>query len=258
MLKVKDKSGAKKAEKRNGLLTLFSIKPHDCCHIWAFLRYAVAREDCKNKVVNHMQSRVSTVLQDGANYTSPDRLVSARRLREDNERLTVEVNRLRLELLDLEHKADTDPLVPIYNRRAFMREVNRAKTVMSRYDILSSVIFFDLNGFKSINDRFGHAIGDQLLRQVGDVLLSGVRSCDLVARLGGDEFGVLLFKSDVAAAKAKGAALACRIAEQMVELPTGNITISAAWGVAPCESDDTADQILARADRNMYVAKRAR
>lgn len=205
-----------------------------------------------------MQSRVSMVLQEGGKYTSPNGAVSARHLREANERLTLEVNRLRLELLDLEHKADTDPLVPIYNRRAFMREVNRARTVMARYDILSSVIFFDLNGFKSINDRFGHAIGDQLLRQVGEVLLSGVRSCDLVARLGGDEFGVLLFKSNIAATKAKAATLACRIAEQTVELPTGDINVTAAWGVAPCEADDTADQILARADRNMYVAKRAR
>ena len=205
-----------------------------------------------------MQSRVSTVLQDGEKYISADKAVAERRLRTENERLTMEVNRLRLELLDLERKADTDPLVPIYNRRAFIREVDRAKTVMARYDILSSVIFFDLNGFKSINDQFGHAIGDELLRQVGAVLLGGVRSCDLVARLGGDEFGVLLFKSEVAAAKAKAAALACRIKDQCVELPTGDVNVTAAWGVAPCEAEDTAEQILARADRNMYVAKRAR
>lgn len=205
-----------------------------------------------------VKSRIAHVLQDGGDYTpeADDALTKA--LRDDNERLTLEVSRLRLRLLEVERKADTDPLVPVYNRRAFVREVERAKTVMARYDILSCVVFFDLNGFKSINDRFGHAIGDELLRKVGNVLLSGVRSCDLVARLGGDEFGVLLFKTNVDEAKAKASALSCRVADQCVDLPTGNINVTAAWGVAPCESENTAEQILARADRNMYVAKRSK
>ena len=177
-------------------------------------------------------------------------------LRAENDRLTLELNQMRLRLLDLEQTADTDPLVSVYNRRAFIREVERARTVMARYDILSGVIFFDLNGFKAVNDRFGHSIGDQILRQVGEVLLNNVRSCDLVARLGGDEFAVLLFKSSVAETKAKAASLACRIAEICVDLPTDKVCISTAWGVAPCEAEDTAEQILARADRAMYVAKR--
>jgi GGDEF domain-containing protein len=79
-------------------------------------------------------------------------------LRAENDRLTLELNQMRLRLLDIERTADTDPLVAVYNRRAFIREVEKARTVMTRYDILSSVIFFDLNGFKSINDRFGHSI----------------------------------------------------------------------------------------------------
>lgn len=205
-----------------------------------------------------MSSRISKVLQEGEYFAPAAYTPEDKHLRSENERLMLEINRLRLEILEVEHKADTDPLVPVYNRRAFMREVERAKTVMARYDILSCVIFFDLNSFKIVNDRFGHALGDDLLRKVGEVLSSGVRSCDLVARLGGDEFGVLLFKSSVEEAKAKAAALACRIADQCVELPTGDIKISAAWGVAPCEAEDTAEQILARADRYMYMAKRAR
>ena len=210
------------------------------------------------------QSRVSHVYKAGAKdalaaaglkagQVSLENFVS---LQADNERLTLELNQMRLRLLEVERAADTDPLVPIYNRRAFIREVEKAKTVMSRYDILSSVIFFDLNGFKGINDQYGHSIGDQLLLQVGDILSQKIRSCDLVARLGGDEFGVILFKSSLEETRAKAAALACHIAEQYVELPTGKVCISAAWGVAPCEADDTAEQILSRADREMYAAKR--
>lgn len=124
--------------------------------------------------------------------------------------------------------------------------------------MLSTLIFFDLNDFKSVNDRFGHGVGDQLLQMIGTVLHEGVRDCDMVARLGGDEFGILLFKSDVAVARAKAQALCCRIAEQTVDMPTGGVSITAAWGVAPCEPGDSVEQVLARADRAMYMSKRAR
>lgn len=205
-----------------------------------------------------IQSQISDVgLNPSAALGSVDTSVeNILRLKADNNRLSLELNQMRLRLLDLEHAADTDPLVPVYNRRAFIREVEKARTVMLRYDILSSVIFFDLNGFKSINDQYGHAIGDDLLRKVGEVLLENVRSCDLVARLGGDEFGVLLFKSSILETKAKAATLACRIANQSIELPTGTVKINTAWGVSPCHAEDTAEQILARADRAMYSDKR--
>lgn len=204
---------------------------------------------------NMAASRVSTLLQTSADRTldRPDALDSD--LVTENELMASEITRLRLRVLDLERAADTDPLMPVYNRRAFMRELERAQTVMARFDILSSIIFFDLDKFKSINDRFGHGIGDEFLRKTGDVLLSGVRNCDMVSRLGGDEFGILLFKTDPKTAHAKALALASRIAEQKIEMPTGDINITASWGVAPCEPGATPEHILERADRAMYVAK---
>jgi len=189
-------------------------------------------------------SRVSTLLQTNATRVLDRNDALDSDLVSENEALSSEVARLRLRVLELERAADTDPLVPVYNRRAFMRELARAQTVMARYDMLSSMVFFDLNGFKSINDRFGHGIGDQLLLKTGKVLMDGVRDCDMVARLGGDEFGILLFKTDPRSAKAKASTLACRIAEEYVEMPTGNVSVTAAWGIAPCESDDTPEQIF--------------
>lgn len=202
-------------------------------------------------------SRVSTILQAGGKRVLDQANPLDPELVTENQLLSSEIARLRLRVLELERAADTDPLVPIYNRRAFMREVSRAQTVKARYDILSSIIFFDLNGFKSINDRFGHGIGDQLLLKTGKALRQGVRDCDMVARLGGDEFGILLFKTDPVIARAKASTLACRISEQAVKMPTGDVSVTAAWGVAPCEADDTAEQILARADRAMYMAKKS-
>ena len=203
-------------------------------------------------------TRLTRVLQDAATPLHQRSADADAVLVKANEGLTDEIAQLRLRILELEHAADTDPLVPVYNRRAFLREISRAQTVMSRYDMLSTIIFFDLNGFKSVNDRFGHGIGDELLKMIGVVLQDGVRDCDMVARLGGDEFGILLFKSDVKVARAKAQTLCCRIADQTVDMPTGSISISAAWGVAPCEPGDTVEQVLARADRAMYMSKRSR
>ncbi len=202
-------------------------------------------------------TRLTRVLQDAAtplHQRSPD---ADQALVVANQELASEIAQLRLRILELEYAADTDPLVPVYNRRAFLREISRAQTVMQRYDMLSTLIFFDLNEFKSVNDRFGHGVGDDLLKMIGKVLQDGVRDCDMVARLGGDEFGILLFKSNVAVARAKAQALCCRIAEQAVDMPTGSVSITAAWGVAPCEPGDTVEQVLARADRAMYMSKRS-
>lgn len=198
-----------------------------------------------------------TDMLDMSAQTSPDYSCTTA-LIDQIKSLTAENAQLRETVMSLEHAANTDPLLPLYNRRAFMREIDRARTVMGRYDILSSIIYFDLNDFKSVNDRYGHAVGDEVLQSVADVLLSGVRDCDLVARLGGDEFGVLLFKTDQTIAKAKASTLSCRIADRKINLPTGDISTSVSWGIASCETEDTADQILSRADRAMYRAKARR
>lgn len=176
---------------------------------------------------------------------------------EERQRLLDEISVLKARILHLEHQADTDPLVPVYNRRAFIREIERAQTVMERYDILSTVIFFDLNKFKDVNDRFGHSIGDEFLLMIGQALKSAVRDCDMVARIGGDEFGVLLFKTDERLAKLKAASLVCRISDQRIDHPSGDLYLTAAWGVCACRSEYTPAQILDKADRAMYESKHA-
>ncbi|MGB6230614.1 MAG: GGDEF domain-containing protein, partial [Litorimonas sp.] len=173
-----------------------------------------------------------------------------------NRELSREVERLRGRVLELEGLADMDAMLPVYNRRAFVREVGRAQSVVSRYGILSSVVFIDLDGFKSVNDRHGHATGDAVLERVSHALLSGVRSCDMVARLGGDEFGVLLFKCAGAVARAKGASLTCRIGDVSVITPSGPLQVKASWGAADCDADGSVADILSRADAAMYANKR--
>ena len=124
-------------------------------------------------------------------------------LREGLARLAAERNRLRDELAkargriaSLERLADEDPLTSVANRRAFVRQLTRMIAFTHRYGVPASVVYFDLNNMKHINDEHGHPTGDAALRHMATVLRGNIRSSDIVGRLGGDEFGVILAQTD--------------------------------------------------------------
>lgn len=174
----------------------------------------------------------------------------------DKQALMSEIIRLRAYVKELERAADSDTLTPVYNRRAFLRELSRAQSVYQRYEIPTTLIFLDLDGFKAVNDRFGHVIGDELLYDVGNVLQKNVRDCDLVARLGGDEFGILLFKTELSVAQRKAEQLAGELSAIEVSIPTSSTFISVSWGCAPVRNGMTPERIISIADERMYRCKR--
>ena len=108
---------------------------------------------------------------------------------------------------ELQASADTDFLLGIPNRRGFERELNRAIAYIKRYHAGGALIVLDVDRLKPINDAFGHAAGDQVLKAIVSVLLRQVRSSDVIGRLGGDEFALLLWNLSETDAKAKAAAL---------------------------------------------------
>ena len=137
------------------------------------------------------------------------------KVRDAIELLMHEVQRMRQELEQaekrvafLEKLADEDSLVPVSNRRAFVRELSRVVAYSERYDSVSSVLYFDIDGFKQINDQYGHAAGDAALQHIAEIFTLNVRESDVVGRLGGDEFGVILAQSDAATAAEKAMILA--------------------------------------------------
>src|SRR5919197_911150 len=112
------------------------------------------------------------------------------RVREALLQLMGEVDQLRRQLDEsrariafLERLADEDALMPIANRRAFIRELSRMMAFAERYDTPASVVYFDLNGLKQINDTWGHAAGDAALQHVSRTLVESVRNSDVVGRL---------------------------------------------------------------------------
>ena len=104
--------------------------------------------------------------------------------------------------------ADQDMLLPILNRRAFVREITRFTSFADRYGTPSSLIYFDLDNFKTVNDAHGHAAGDAVLRHIADLIIGQIRETDVFARIGGDEFGVILAHVTADQATKKGASLA--------------------------------------------------
>ena len=172
--------------------------------------------------------------------------------------LRKEVTRLKAHLAAAETLADEDVLTPLANRRAFMRELSRAMAYAQRYGGPTSLAYFDLDGFKQVNDRFGHAAGDEALKAVAERLLGGVRESDYVGRLGGDEFAVILNQADETSARAKAAQLAAAIEGEPILCGEYLAPLHVTWGVTAVEGADTAEALLARADAAMYARKRAK
>lgn len=176
--------------------------------------------------------------------------------------LIAEVDNLRQELArkdaritQLEHLADQDTLVPVANRRAFVREMSRIMSFAERYGAESSLIFFDVNGLKQINDTFGHAAGDAALFRIATTLAESVRGSDIVGRLGGDEFGVLLVQADEKAAIAKANRLVEEIAARPLEWNGAAIPLRLAFGTFTFNGGENARDALEAADRAMYAQK---
>lgn len=179
-------------------------------------------------------------------------------LMEEVEKLRQELRQTRKKMRELEEVADNDALLPILNRRAFVRELNRMISFAERYGTPSTVVFFDLNDMKLVNDQFGHEAGDRALQHVSQLLLANIRGTDVVARIGGDEFGVLLAQADDQTGTEKAAFLAKAIHETPFEVIEGQgLNLNLAHGHYTFHGNDNPLDALAKADERMYQNKRS-
>jgi diguanylate cyclase (GGDEF)-like protein len=178
--------------------------------------------------------------------------------------LMSEVDNLRRELTQtrghleaMQKAADQDGMLPLLNRRAFVRELTRYIAYTERYDTPASLIYFDLNHLKKTNDTYGHAAGDAVLAHFSNVLVAHVRESDCVGRLGGDEFGVLLSHANQDQATKKAGVLATALQASPTQWNGDSIPVSFAYGAFELKSGDNPDFAMARADQAMYEQKKA-
>jgi diguanylate cyclase (GGDEF)-like protein len=161
-----------------------------------------------------------------------------------------EIRKLRLE-------ATTDAVTGLANARASLRRLEEEIERARREDKPLTILFFDLNRFKTVNDTYGHSAGDLLLAQTAERLQSCLRPYDFLGRLGGDEFLAILPGLDVRALTGKIATLKNAVASHTVTLPDGSQFSTTVSIGAACYPDDGGDpeELLYRSDREMYADK---
>ena len=176
------------------------------------------------------------------------------RARRAERELVVRGRRQHELVTEMARLAERDPLTGLANRRVFDRELRQLSTTGAQ----GALVVIDLDGFKQVNDRYGHQRGDAVLRDVARELRRRVRVGDVVARLGGDEFAVVLRGADPERAEAVGADLRAGVRDVCAALPL-RVPVDASVGIAPIGSgDDGAAELVARADAAMYSVKHAR
>jgi len=183
---------------------------------------------------------------------------SAMQLAAEVDRLQAELAAARAKVAELEARADIDPLLDIFNRRGFERELKRTLAYVKRYATQAALVYVDLDSFKPVNDAHGHAAGDAVLKAVAATLQRNVRASDTVARLGGDEFVALLWNLGESQAAAKAAALEESIGATQTPWNGAVLSVGASAGYTPISPLDEAAAVLARADQAMYLRKAAR
>ncbi len=153
--------------------------------------------------------------------------------------------------------AVTDYLTGLINRRYFMVKLEEEFSRVQRSrDYQVTVLMLDLDYFKHINDTYGHAIGDALLKHVSGIIHQNLRKTDAAGRLGGEEFSIFLPNTSLTAAKIFAQRLCQRIQDNPLQLETLSVTITASIGIAIIETTDAScDAVLMRADNALYRAK---
>jgi diguanylate cyclase (GGDEF)-like protein len=173
-------------------------------------------------------------------------------------RLRAELARAQARIGELQASADTDFLLDIPNRRGFERELRRSIAYIKRYSAKGALIVLDVDRLKPVNDAFGHAAGDRVLKAIVAVLLRHVRASDVIGRLGGDEFALLLWNLSETDAHAKAAALEQAIDQLIFVFAGRTVTAGASAGVAILGPHAEAGRALEEADSAMYLRKAQR
>jgi diguanylate cyclase (GGDEF)-like protein len=176
---------------------------------------------------------------------------AVRRLRQDLAKAHAEIEQLKA-------GAETDFLLDILNRRGFERELSRSIAFIKRYSASGALLMLDVDRFKPINDAFGHAAGDKVLKAIAQTLSSQVRASDVIGRLGGDEFAVLLWNLSETDARAKAAELEQAIDALRFSFGGSTVRTGASVGVAVLDDHSEMRTALEQADSAMYVRKAQR
>jgi two-component system, sensor histidine kinase LadS len=162
---------------------------------------------------------------------------------------------IQMDHLRAEQRAARDPLTNLSNRRSFQEQALPIWSTSQRSGRNLSVIMLDLDHFKSVNDKFGHAVGDAALVATARALAEAAREGDIVARWGGEEFLFLLPETDIDAARALAERLQKTIRDIRIPVKSAEVALTASFGLAHCLPQENLESMIARADSCLYQSK---
>ncbi|MBI2160178.1 MAG: diguanylate cyclase [Candidatus Rokubacteria bacterium] len=171
-------------------------------------------------------------------------------------RLDAAYKELEVTNTKLKETSFRDEVTGLYNRRFFSLRLEEELSRFKRFNHPVSVVILDIDGFKNVNDEFGHAVGDETLRELAQILMKHSRGINVVSRFGGDEFAILLVETSKAGARL----YADRIRQVVATFPFSHgKPVTASFGVASLPDDEvaTAEDLFRAADEALYAAKRA-
>lgn len=178
--------------------------------------------------------------------------------RRTREALVEEISAREMIESELRRIADADTMTGILNRRSFLECTERGAAIARVKGQSLALILADIDHFKVVNDTYGHAAGDAVIIAMVERLSARIRAADLIGRIGGEEFGICLSRVDEDAALRIAETLRRALTEEPVLLPDGQaLAVTASFGVAILEGDETVPELLERADRALYAAKQA-
>ena len=174
------------------------------------------------------------------------------------ERLRAEVEALRVRAEAAEAAADHDVLTPSLNRRGFVAAMKSAMAFCQRHEVPAVLLYLDLDGFKGVNDRLGHAAGDAALVHVAELMRANLRESDAVGRLGGDEFGLLMLNAGLDEGREKARRLAAALQADPFKWEDQEAGLGGSFGVRAFVGQSDPEVWLAEADAAMWVRKKGR
>ena len=157
----------------------------------------------------------------------------------------------------LVERARMDPLTELWNRRGFMERLEHEWARLQRHDGTLAIIMADVDHFKDVNDRYGHPVGDQLLREVATVLAGWCRQPDLPARYGGEEFAILLPDELAEGAAALAERYRREIEDIRLDTKEERVRVTASFGIADSTDMVSYDSVIRKSDAALYRAKQA-
>jgi diguanylate cyclase (GGDEF)-like protein len=166
-----------------------------------------------------------------------------------------ERNSVDLHAEQLKELAAIDGMTGLWHRQQFMTLADAEWRRSQRYGRLLSLVMFDIDNFKSINDRYGHAAGDEVIMRIAKVCTAGKRISDIVGRLGGEEFAILLPETSSSDAEVVAERLRYRVSQEIINIGATEISVTISLGVSSASQGSSCKELIGQSDLAMYEAK---